>query len=346
MSDKWKSPKLLHRLQHNAAVKAMSFCPWAPYLLATGAGSQDRTIRFWHTKSGTFLKKLDVKGQVTSVIWSKHKRQLVATFGFHDADNPILLAVYAFPQSLGGSNSTSTFKGKGRMMTGPKKSKRAANTLDVKSLSFVPGSGVPGGCGTRKTLNKPNNQTEKRVANIRFWNNDHYLLNSMPKLRKVATKPQGAGGLGYIPKPVRNGGAGTSLISSRFAHRYVNQGRIRSSLTTNIVSRINENNKSALYSQGNNSSRNYWNRADRPLLQVPTPSGLRVLSATASPDGSCICAAINDQTVRFFKLWSADEPQIPMQTVCSSYYEPHSSVWESKLIEFHEGIESIEEIIR
>lgn len=47
------------------------------------------------------------------------------------------------------------------MMTGPKKSKRAANTLDVKSLSFVPGSGVPGGCGTRKSLNKPDNQREK-----------------------------------------------------------------------------------------------------------------------------------------------------------------------------------------
>lgn len=105
------------------------------------------------------------------------------------------------------------------------------------------------------------------MANIRFWTNDHYLLNSMPKLRRVATKPQGAGGLGYIPKPIRNGGAGTSLISSRFAYRYVNQGRIRSSLTTNVVSRINENNKSALYSQGNNGSRNYWNRADRPLYR-------------------------------------------------------------------------------
>lgn len=41
----WDSPKLVHRLPHRAAVKAMEFCPWAPYLLVTGAGSQDRTIR-------------------------------------------------------------------------------------------------------------------------------------------------------------------------------------------------------------------------------------------------------------------------------------------------------------
>lgn len=42
----WGRPTLVHKLAHRAAIKAMEYCPWAPYLLATGAGSQDRALRF------------------------------------------------------------------------------------------------------------------------------------------------------------------------------------------------------------------------------------------------------------------------------------------------------------
>jgi meiosis-specific APC/C activator protein AMA1 len=38
-------PVLQYRMIHLAAVKALAFCPWAPALLATGAGTHDRTIR-------------------------------------------------------------------------------------------------------------------------------------------------------------------------------------------------------------------------------------------------------------------------------------------------------------
>ncbi len=34
---------------HSAAVKAMAWCPWQSNGLATGGGSNDRTIRFWNT---------------------------------------------------------------------------------------------------------------------------------------------------------------------------------------------------------------------------------------------------------------------------------------------------------
>lgn len=94
----WKVPKLEYKMPHRAAVKALAFCPWCPTLLATGAGSQDRTIRFWHTRSGTLIRAFNVKGQVTSLVWSLHYRQLAATFGFGDSENPLLLSVYNFPQ--------------------------------------------------------------------------------------------------------------------------------------------------------------------------------------------------------------------------------------------------------
>lgn len=94
----WSQPKLIHRLAHKAAVKALAYCPWCPSLLCTGAGSQDRTIRFWHTRSGTLIKAHSVQGQVTSLAWSKHHRQLAATFGFSGNESPALLSVYSFPK--------------------------------------------------------------------------------------------------------------------------------------------------------------------------------------------------------------------------------------------------------
>lgn len=348
VGENWENSTLIHRLPHKAAVKALGFCPWAPYLLATGAGSQDRTIRFWHTKTGTFLKKIDVKGQVTSLIWSRHKRQLVATFGFHDAGNPIFLAVFPFP--LSSSNSTSLFSNHGSASNNAKQQRRALNALDVRALSFIPGNGIPGGYGTRhENQTREKNDNHKKMKDQRFRENDEYLLSSIPKLGKVASKREGAGGLGYVPsRTAGSRGAGASLNCPMFANRYTNQGRIRSSLATNVVSRLNNKTGTGAHhgssSAANSKSKN--SSINRPVLQVTAPSGLRALSATPSPDGSCICVATNDETVRFFKLWSADDAKVPMQSISSAYYEPHNGVWESKLIELQEDIESIDEIIR
>ncbi|ODV58095.1 Ama1p, partial [Ascoidea rubescens DSM 1968] len=93
-----ENPKLKFSLPHQAAVKAISFCPWSNSLLATGGGSKDRRIRFWHTNSGTLLDVINTKGQITSLIWSKTKKQIVATFGFGDSEKPVLVAVYNYPK--------------------------------------------------------------------------------------------------------------------------------------------------------------------------------------------------------------------------------------------------------
>lgn len=86
-----------YRLLHSAAVKAIAFAPWQPSLLATGGGSNDRSIRFWHTRTGVCLATINVFAQVTSLIWSQTRREIVATFGYAQPDHPIRIAVFAWP---------------------------------------------------------------------------------------------------------------------------------------------------------------------------------------------------------------------------------------------------------
>ncbi|AQZ17401.1 AMA1 (YGR225W) [Zygosaccharomyces parabailii] len=93
-------PRLCFILPHKAAVKAVAFCPWSKSLLATGGGSKDRTIKFWHTATGTLLHEIQTSGQVTSLIWSTRYKQIVATFGFGDIEDPILITLYSYPQLI------------------------------------------------------------------------------------------------------------------------------------------------------------------------------------------------------------------------------------------------------
>lgn len=91
------NPQHMFHLSHQAAVKAIAYCPWSKALLATGGGSKDRTIRFWHTKSGTLLKSIQTNGQITSLIWSTKKKQITLTSGFGDPKESKLISVYSYP---------------------------------------------------------------------------------------------------------------------------------------------------------------------------------------------------------------------------------------------------------
>ncbi|KAI9038921.1 WD40 repeat domain-containing protein [Aspergillus affinis] len=86
-----------HRLAHSAAVKAIAFAPWQSSLLATGGGSNDRAIHFYHVPSGACLATINVFAQVTSLIWSQTRQELAATFGFAQPEHPFRIAVFAWP---------------------------------------------------------------------------------------------------------------------------------------------------------------------------------------------------------------------------------------------------------
>lgn len=86
-----------HVFTLNAAVKAISFAPWQPTLVAAGGGSNDRCIHFFHTVSGASLATIDCYAQVTSLVWSEKRKEIAATFGFAQPEHPYRIAVFAWP---------------------------------------------------------------------------------------------------------------------------------------------------------------------------------------------------------------------------------------------------------
>lgn len=87
-----------HRWEHTAAVKAIAFCPWRNGLVATGGGSRDKCIHFYHTTSGVALATIAVHAQVTSLIWSTTRREIAATFGYAQPDHPYRIAIFSWPE--------------------------------------------------------------------------------------------------------------------------------------------------------------------------------------------------------------------------------------------------------
>ncbi|MCJ1297447.1 hypothetical protein MMC08_000233 [Hypocenomyce scalaris] len=86
-----------HKWHHSAAIKAIAFCPWQRGLIATGGGSNDRAIHFYHTFSGACLATINVQAQVTSLIWSTTRREIAATFGYAQPEHPYRIAVFSWP---------------------------------------------------------------------------------------------------------------------------------------------------------------------------------------------------------------------------------------------------------
>ena len=87
-----------HKWLHSAAIKAIAFCPWQRGLIATGGGSNDRAIHFYHTFSGACLATINVQAQVTSLIWSTSRREIAATFGYAQPEHPYRIAVFSWPE--------------------------------------------------------------------------------------------------------------------------------------------------------------------------------------------------------------------------------------------------------
>ncbi|KAL7959037.1 WD40 repeat-like protein [Trichoderma compactum] len=87
-----------HRWIHKAAVKAIAFCPWREGLVATGGGSNNKCIHFFHTTSGSALATIAVSAQVTALIWSSTRREIAATFGYTEPEHPYRIAVFSWPE--------------------------------------------------------------------------------------------------------------------------------------------------------------------------------------------------------------------------------------------------------
>lgn len=94
------SQELWVKRSHMAAVKAISWCPYMPNVLATGGGQNDQHIHFWNTMVGSKLGSINTGSQVSSLHWGQSynnnhgimNREIVATGG--SPDNAIIVYNY------------------------------------------------------------------------------------------------------------------------------------------------------------------------------------------------------------------------------------------------------------
>lgn len=82
--------------QHQAAVRALAWCPWQPNILASGGGTADRCIKFWNTNTGILMDSVDTHSQVCSLLWSKNYRELISAHGY--ANNQ--LTIWKYPSMM------------------------------------------------------------------------------------------------------------------------------------------------------------------------------------------------------------------------------------------------------
>lgn len=72
-----------HRItSHQAAVKALAWCPFQSNLLASGGGTADRCIKFTNSHTGAILNSIDTASQVCALQWSRHEREILSSHGF------------------------------------------------------------------------------------------------------------------------------------------------------------------------------------------------------------------------------------------------------------------------
>lgn len=69
---------------HQAAVKAISWCPWKPHLIATGGGTTDRTIRVWNSTNGNCMNSVETNSQISGIEWNEEYQELVSGHGFEN----------------------------------------------------------------------------------------------------------------------------------------------------------------------------------------------------------------------------------------------------------------------
>ncbi|CAM9332162.1 unnamed protein product, partial [Ascophyllum nodosum] len=83
-------------VEHQAAVKALAWCPFQRHLLASGGGTADRSIKFWNTANGSMLNSIDTGSQVCSLQWSRHTKEIVSSHGFSENQ----LSLWKYPSML------------------------------------------------------------------------------------------------------------------------------------------------------------------------------------------------------------------------------------------------------
>ena len=68
---------------HQAAVKAMNWCPWKRHVLGTGGGSKDKSIKIYSCDCNKLIKNINTGSQVCSLIWNEKEKEIISSYGFN-----------------------------------------------------------------------------------------------------------------------------------------------------------------------------------------------------------------------------------------------------------------------
>ena len=67
---------------HEAAVKAIDWSHWDKNLLVTGAGSKDKTIKFWNADKLSMINSINTESQVCNVLFHPYEKEIISSHGF------------------------------------------------------------------------------------------------------------------------------------------------------------------------------------------------------------------------------------------------------------------------
>jgi len=75
-------PRFTRPGYHQAAVKAIAWCPWQSNVLATGGGTADKCIKFWNTLTGDCIKSYQTESQICAMLFNPLEREVISSHGF------------------------------------------------------------------------------------------------------------------------------------------------------------------------------------------------------------------------------------------------------------------------
>lgn len=82
-----RAPLLVHA--HEAAVRALAWCPTNSSIIATGGGTADPSIHILNINSGEMLRSLQTGSQISNLFWRTEGNQIISTHGFSAEHNHI-----------------------------------------------------------------------------------------------------------------------------------------------------------------------------------------------------------------------------------------------------------------
>ncbi|KAK9271527.1 hypothetical protein L1049_001887 [Liquidambar formosana] len=97
-ASKMSSSNFLHQFnEHQAAVKALAWCPYQSDVLASGGGTMDGCIKLWNIQKGTCINSIDTKAQICGLEWNRHHKEILSGHGFSTSEHKNHLCLWRYP---------------------------------------------------------------------------------------------------------------------------------------------------------------------------------------------------------------------------------------------------------